>query len=174
MANAPCSLPAQGKLDPNGSAAIADCKFTLQSGRPRVYPDRPSAAESRAQRKGGSGGSPPGSHWAEGLQSAFAIWNCSRAYPTHEQNLASHTRAKPSPPHTSRTDRAVGNLASPLRTCTPASPLWTCELPTRAAPRRFVFAGGDLHSSKSPPANSDCSRGRPRSPRTMSGPSRLI
>ena len=30
IANAPCSLPAQGKLDPNGSAAIADCKCTLQ------------------------------------------------------------------------------------------------------------------------------------------------
>ena len=57
IANALCSLAAQG-----------------------FYPDRPSAAESRAQRKGGSGGSPPGSPWAEGLHSAF--WNCSRANPT--------------------------------------------------------------------------------------------
>ena len=28
IANAPCSLPAQGKLDLNGLAAIADCKYT--------------------------------------------------------------------------------------------------------------------------------------------------
>ena len=95
------------------SAAIPDCKCTLQALRPRegwgsewlgcnfrlqmhsavsppklgFYPDRPSAAESRAQRKGGSGGSPPGSPWAEGLHSAFAFWNCSRAYPTSSRGV---------------------------------------------------------------------------------------
>ena len=34
-------------------------------------------AESAAER--GVRGSPPGSPWAEGLQSVFVIWNCSRA-----------------------------------------------------------------------------------------------